>query len=212
MSASPLKRRAALATLDANAMTTTTPTSTTTSPIKTTLQQHAAADDVTCPSSASKATTAAPSFPSLSGTKRPNLHQQQQHHSPSTSATTSFKKSRLDSSHPAENTQPVPSSTQDSRSRTHSPDTSSVFDSSCAAEDASWSTAATEPDMLYSAASRRRVVALTREQAREVSHRPPFWSFMRHLSKPEKKEKKKEREGKQMIQKRNCTNHCPTES
>ncbi len=187
MSASPLKRRAALATLDANAMTATTPTSTTTSPTKaTTQQQHnAAAADATCASSPASKANPAP-FPSLSGTKRPNLQASPSMNSTST-WTNSFKKSRLEYIQPE--TQPALSTTtttrQDSasRSRTHSPDASSVFDSSCAAEDASWATAATEPDVLYaSAASRPRVVALTREQAREVCvFGSSLWSFMRIL-------------------------------
>lgn len=68
-----------------------------------------------------------------------------------------------------------PASTQGSsaRSRTHSPDASSVFDAS-GAEDATWVTTATEPDAAAAVmpvapvVRPRAAAALTREQAREV--------------------------------------------
>ncbi|KAH7329368.1 hypothetical protein B0I35DRAFT_473981 [Stachybotrys elegans] len=56
---------------------------------------------------------------------------------------------------------------EDSRSRSHSPDTSSVFDTS--AGDASWATTATEPDNMAEPVAPviTRPRALTREEARE---------------------------------------------
>ncbi len=179
MSASPLKRRAALATLDANAMTSTTSTPTTnavtghgTSPTKAAAQKTMAVSDFT--SAAAAASVPSPAF-SSSGTKRSVGDHHQQQYSPAA------KKSRLEDydGPDADKLQQSAPSTQDSsRSRTHSPDASSVFDTS-AAEDASWSTAATEPDVqlqlqqLHAAipGSRpplTRGVPLTREQAREV--------------------------------------------
>lgn len=166
MSASPLKRRAALATLDANAMTPTTSTTTPasamdhgTSPIKAAGKTSGVAD-----------TTSTSSF-TPSGTKRPQ--QQQQHHQYHQQDSPAAKKSRLED---AGSESAAPSTQDSSRSRTHSPDASSVFDTS-AAEDASWSTTATEPDVQLQLqqmqavipGARARGVPLTREQAREVS-------------------------------------------
>ncbi|XWW97471.1 hypothetical protein V2A60_005453 [Cordyceps javanica] len=201
---SPTKRRAALATLDANAMNATTPTA----PGK-----HAEADTVltkTLPASRrssgilSSAPVLAPPVvspaargsiggPSV-GMKRAGMvlqdrdatgnrddmhedeeqhqHQQQTQQQQQQQPEQANKRSKLGHADT-----PAPAPTQSStattaRSRTHSPDASSVFDAS-GAEDATWVTTATEPDLVgpfFAAVPTTppvRARALTREQARE---------------------------------------------
>ncbi|ATY60993.1 cyclin-dependent kinase [Cordyceps militaris] len=182
--ASPTKRRAALATLDANATTCSTPT-----PGK---HHHADADPTALKpplplSAASRRTSGllssapllapppvmarAGGTPSV-GMKRCSsgmvLQDRDQIHAEEQQA----KKSKRE--HHGPEVAPAPVSTQSStRSRTHSPDASSVFDAS-GAEDATWVTTATEPEFvgggapaMNPATTRTPPRALTREQTRE---------------------------------------------
>ncbi|OAA80668.1 cyclin-dependent kinase [Akanthomyces lecanii RCEF 1005] len=176
---SPTKRRAALAALDANAMTTSTPTtgkhadlaSTSSSPLK----PLSAANRRTSGLLSSAPVLAPPRAPSGSSPGAPSVGmkrssgimvlqdaetaaediQQQQQQVP--------KKNKL------EHAQEAPPSTQSSR--THSPDASSVFDAE-GQEDATWVTTATDdvgvmvPVVVAARPPPPRVV-LTREQARE---------------------------------------------
>lgn len=190
--ASPNKRRAALAALDANAMTSTTPTSTkpqNTTPDAALLPRKpevnsrrsfgllASAPVLAPPTPASSAPGS--NMPSV-GMKRasgvgmvlPDDPAEQETESPAA------KKSKLDEQEDVTPASTQMSSAAEERSRTHSPDASSVFDNS-GAEDATWVTTATEPDVLamHAALPSTVVVArppqtLTREQAREVCFPP----------------------------------------
>ncbi|CEJ81994.1 hypothetical protein VHEMI02088 [[Torrubiella] hemipterigena] len=125
-SVSPLKRRAALASLDANAM----------------------------PHSASSPTST-------------------KHRTLSASSPTSKKRVSLGASPAPKKTCLADSTTASARSRTNSPDVSSVFDNASegSGEDSSWGTVATEPADVGAAMpvtlSVPRASVLTREQARE---------------------------------------------
>ncbi len=184
---SPAKRRAALATLDANAMTTsTTPTSS---------SKHAADADALPlkPLSSKRRSTgllsSAPvlappvSVPASSTGGAPSVGMKRRSgivlQDPATTTTSQgrqaeeeeqqqvAKKSKLEHHHHQQQAEQTPASTQSSR--THSPDASSVFDVE-GAEDATWLTTATELDVCVMPVAARpppRVV-LTREQAREV--------------------------------------------
>ena len=178
---SPTKRRAALAALDANAMTTSTPTtgkhadlaSTSSSPLKPlsaakrrTSGLLSSAPVLAPPRAAGGSSPGAPSV----GMKRSSGimvlqdaetaaedMQQQQQQAPKTNK--------------LEHAREAQPSTQSSR--THSPDASSVFDAE-GQEDATWVTTATEPDVgamvpvVVAARPPPPRVVLTREQAREV--------------------------------------------
>ncbi|OAA50132.1 cyclin-dependent kinase [Beauveria brongniartii RCEF 3172] len=186
-SASPTKKRAALAPLDANAMTTTPPSTSKHAPLPGCLKTAAASSAAntarrslgllsSAPVLAPPVATGHGGAPSV-GMKRSGmvLHDNDNENDSKYGQEKAAKKSKLDHAEPvaAAAAAVVVSSTQSStttaRSRTHSPDASSVFDAS-AAEDATWLTAATEPDVVAAQTPPMVVArpgALTREQARE---------------------------------------------
>ncbi|KAM3501026.1 hypothetical protein MY10362_005891 [Beauveria mimosiformis] len=186
-SASPTKKRAALAPLDANAMTTTPPSTSKHAPLPGCLKTAAASSAANTARRSLGLLSSAPvlappvaarhgGVPSV-GMKRSGmvLHDDDDDNDSKYGQEKAAKKSKLDHADPvaAAAAAAVVSSTQSStttaRSRTHSPDASSVFDAS-AAEDATWLTAATEPDVVAAQTPPMVVArpgALTREQARE---------------------------------------------
>ncbi|KAM3530473.1 hypothetical protein NHJ13051_001306 [Beauveria bassiana] len=184
--ASPIKKRAALAPLDANAMTTT-PTSTSKhAPLPGSLKTAAASSAANTARRSLGLLSSAPvlappvaarhgGVPSV-GMKRSGmvLHEDDDDKDSKRGQEKAAKKSKIDHEEPVAAAAEVAvvsltqSSTTTARSRTHSPDVSSVFDAS-AAEDATWLTAATEPDVAAQTPPMvvARPGALTREQARE---------------------------------------------
>ncbi|KAM3445476.1 hypothetical protein NHJ13734_000389 [Beauveria thailandica] len=189
-SASPTKKRAALAPLDANAMTTTPPSTSKHTPLPGCLRTAAASSAANTARRSLGLLSSAPvlappvaarhgGVPSV-GMKRSGmvLHDDDDDNDSKYGQEKAAKKSKLDHAEPvaaaaAAAAAVVVSSTQSStttaRSRTHSPDASSVFDAS-ATEDATWLTAATEPDVVAAQTPPMVVArpgALTREQARE---------------------------------------------
>ncbi|KAM3515187.1 hypothetical protein MY11210_001199 [Beauveria gryllotalpidicola] len=192
--ASPTKKRAALAPLDANAMTTTPPSTSKHVPLSGCLKTAAASSAANTARRSLGLLSSAPVLaPPVAarhsgggvasvGMKRSGmvLHDDDDDDDDDNDSKCgqekASKKSKLDHEEPvvaAAAAVVVVSSTQSStttaRSRTHSPDASSIFDTS-AAEDATWLTAATEPDVVAAQTPPMVVArpgALTREQARE---------------------------------------------
>ncbi|KAJ6446667.1 whi5 like domain-containing protein [Purpureocillium lavendulum] len=149
--ASPTKRRAALAALDANAMSAASPRL-----IGGGKDTAAVVKAVSSPAALWSASAAL-----AVGAKRAAAADRDDDATSLGLSTLSAKKPRLDEDALQHHQQRV--------SRSHSPDSVSVFDTSAGEGDSSWATAATEPDHVAAAmlARPRPRSSLTREQARE---------------------------------------------